>query len=90
VAIKVFEERGDNPRLKADLENEGYIHSILHHPNIARFYGEAARGGGEKEPGRAASCLLHVCLGASVFWLRTRRAHMRAPAAACCSGHGGH
>lgn len=36
----MFSHAADNPRLKASLRNEGYIMSILHHPNIIRLYGE--------------------------------------------------
>jgi serine/threonine protein kinase len=39
VAVKKFEDTGDTKRLRAELENEGYIMSLLHHPYIVRFYG---------------------------------------------------
>lgn len=45
VAVKTLDETVITERMKLDLANEGYIMSILHHPNIARFYGKSGRSG---------------------------------------------
>lgn len=39
VAVKEFHTTAEAVRMETSLKNEGYIMSLLHHPNIARFYG---------------------------------------------------
>ena len=43
MAVKCFEEVEGTDRLRSVLNNEAYVMSLLHHPNVATFYGAPGR-----------------------------------------------